>query len=67
MVLASFSHRSVEYRALLCSLALSEHRDTIPGNANQITTLEVFQRHHNSQPMVNLIRSNVLPTRSSSK
>lgn len=53
MALASFSHISMGYSVLLCSLALSEHCDTIPENANQIKTLKAYQRHHNSQTTVN--------------
>lgn len=53
MALVSFSHISVEYSALFCSPALSEHHDTIPENANQITTSKAYQRHHNSQTIVN--------------
>lgn len=58
MAQASSSHISVEYNVLLCSPALSEHWDTIPENAEQITTVKTYQNYHKSKAIVN---SNVLP------
>lgn len=53
MALASFSHISEGYSALLCSPALSEHCDTIPENAQQIPIVKAYQNHHKSKAIVN--------------